>query len=298
MLDQLRQAAIFSKTIDHGSFRAAARELRLSPSVVSHHISQLEEHLGVVLLHRSTRKLALTREGERLLASTQQMLEAVEGVFSELSSSANDPAGELRLTIPSVLTQSHLTDQLAAFSMTYPGVKITLDLSDERKDMITEGHDIAIRMGLNIKKSATTRVLFQIPRRLVASRDYLDTRAPISSPSDLQDFAWIELAPVHHHKPTFRKARVKPVTIKPTAHISANDANAVYRLARCGAGLAVVPEFLAKLDAASGIVNYVLPDWELEPIDVFASWPANAPKNGLIKMLVDDLSGNRSLRNL
>ncbi|MGI9502636.1 MAG: LysR family transcriptional regulator, partial [Geminicoccaceae bacterium] len=78
MIDRLRQMAIFAKTIDHGSFRGAARELRLSPSVVSHHISQLEEHLGVALIYRSTRKLTLTREGERLLAATRKMLEAVE----------------------------------------------------------------------------------------------------------------------------------------------------------------------------------------------------------------------------
>ena len=88
MLDQLRQVAIFAKTIDHGSFRGAARELKLSPSVVSHHISQLEEHLGVALLYRSTRKLALTREGEQLLASTHPMLEVVEGAFSEILNTA------------------------------------------------------------------------------------------------------------------------------------------------------------------------------------------------------------------
>ena len=74
MIDQLRQMAIFAKTIDHGSFRGAAKELRLSPSVVSHHISQLEEHIGVPLLHRSTRKLRLTPEGERLLAAARNML--------------------------------------------------------------------------------------------------------------------------------------------------------------------------------------------------------------------------------
>ena len=79
MIDRLRQMAIFAKTINHGSFRGAARELKLSPSVVSHHISQLEEHLGVALIYRSTRKLTLTKEGQRLLTATRNMLEAVEG---------------------------------------------------------------------------------------------------------------------------------------------------------------------------------------------------------------------------
>jgi DNA-binding transcriptional LysR family regulator len=115
MIDRLRQMAIFAKTIDHGSFRGAARELRLSPSVVSHHISQLEDNLGVALLYRSTRKLTLTREGEKLLAATQKMLEAVEGELLDLSVSARTPSGELRITIPSVLSQSGFTDQIAAF---------------------------------------------------------------------------------------------------------------------------------------------------------------------------------------
>lgn len=296
MLDQLRQIAIFAKTIDHGSFRGAARELRLSPSVVSHHISQLEEHLGVVLLYRSTRKLALTREGERLLATTHPMLEAVEGVVSELSSAASSPTGELRVATPSVLIQSHFTELLAAFSMKYPGIKLTLDYSDERKDIIAGGHDIAIRMGIEAKNSAEARVLFQVERRLVASTAYLQSRPRVTGPLQLESWDWLELSPVRHIKPTFRRSKNKAVTIKPNAHIAANDAHALYRLARSGAGLAVVPGFFADDDIKSGVVQTVLPNWQLDPIDVFATWPSNAPKHGLIKLLVSELGGERSLR--
>lgn len=298
MIDQLRQIAIFAKTIDHGSFRGAARELRLSPSVVSHHISQLEEYLGVVLIYRSTRKLALTLEGEKLLASTQQMLEAVEGVFSELSNSASRPTGELRLAASSVLIQSHLTELMATFSMKHPGIKLTLDYSDERQDMIDGGYDIAIRLGTQTKSSAVARNIYQVPRRLVASRSYLKNRPKVTTPEDLMGWDWIELSPVRHIKPTFRNSnsKTKQITIKPTAHIATNDALAVYHLARSGAGLAVVPEFLAKEGISSGKVEYVLPDWELDPINVFATWPSNAPKHGLIKLFVDEVSPDQSLK--
>jgi DNA-binding transcriptional LysR family regulator len=294
MLDQLRQIAIFAKTIDHGSFRGAARELRLSPSVVSHHISQLEEHLGVALIHRSTRKLALTREGEQLLASTRHLLEAVDNVFSELSDSTGIPSGEIRITTPSVLIQSHLTDLLASFSMDYPQVKLSLDFTDVRQDLIDGGLDIAIRMGIQAKKSATSRILFQLRRRLVASKAYLEHRPKVSSPEDLLDWDWIELSPVHHIKPTFRKSKSRPIIIKPKAHISTNDAVAMYRLARAGAGLAVVPEFLAEEDVAAGLVEYVLPSWALESIDVFATWPANAPRHGLIKLFINEICQKQS----
>ena len=296
MLDQLRQVAIFAKTIDHGSFRGAARELGLSPSVVSHHVSQLEEHLGVALIYRTTRKLALTKEGERLLASTHPMFEAVEGALSELSDSASSPSGELRLATPSILINSPLTEKLVTFSLQHPGIKLFLDYSDERQDIITGGYDIAIRMGLNRKSSSATRTLFQVQRRLVASSGYLKKCPKVTNPRDIEDWDWIELAQVSHRKPTFRKSKSKPVKIKPTANIAANDALAVYHLARAGAGLAVVPELLADEDVKSGIVQYVLPDWKLESIEVFAEWPSNAPKTGLINLLVDAISPSRSLR--
>jgi len=290
MLDQLRQVAILAKTIDHGSFRGAARELELSPSVVSHHISQLEEHLGVALLYRSTRKLALTGEGEQLLSSTQPLLEAVQSIFSELSSTASDPSGELRITAPSVFIQSPLTDQIASFSIKYPGIKLQLDFTDERGDLISGGHDIAIRAGLNKRSSATTKLLFSAPRLLLASTDYIKSRPKISRPEALKDWDWVELLPVRHIKPTFHKSKHKQVTLKPTAHIVANDAAAAYRLARAGAGLAILPGFLAEDDIAAGVVKQVLPTWQLQPIDVFAEWPSNAPRHGLIKLFVSEIT--------
>ena len=294
MIDRLRQMAIFAKTIDHGSFRGAARELRLSPSVVSHHVSQLEDSLGVALIYRSTRKLTLTREGHRLLAATHKMLEAVEGELADLSVSASAPSGELRVTIPSVLSQSHFTAQIAAFSSAYPRVKLLLDFSDSRRSLIDDGFDIAIRMGPTAKRSATSRKLFSVKRKLVASAEYLASRPAPENPKDVAGWDWLALTPVHNVPLEFKGKRGAQATIKPNAHIHANDAQALYRLARAGAGLAIVPDFLASDDVEAGAVKYVLPDWELRSIDVFATWPANAPKHGLIHLALDALNQNRS----
>ena len=289
MIDRLRQMAIFAKTIDHGSFRGAARELRLSPSVVSHHISQLEESLGVALIYRSTRKLTLTREGDRLLAATHKMLEAVEGELADLSVSASAPSGELRVTIPSVLSQSHFTARVAAFSRDYPRIKLHLDFSDSRRSLIDDGFDIAIRMGPTARNSATSRKLFSVSRRLVASPDYLASRPVPDCPQDVAVWDWLALAPVHNAPLEFRNEGGAQATLKPEARIHANDAQALYRLARAGAGLAIVPEFLASEDVEAGVAKYVLPNWELRSIDVFATWPANAPKHGLIHLALDAL---------
>lgn len=294
MIDRLRQMAIFAKIIDHGSFRGAARALRLSPSVVSHHVSQLEESLGVALIYRSTRKLTLTAEGHRLLAATHKMLEAVEGELFDLSASAQTPSGELRLTIPSVLSQSRFTNQIAAFAQAYPRIKLALDFSDTRRALIDDGFDIAIRMGPKAKNSATSRKLFSVERKLVASTTYFAGRTRPTIPDELVDWDWLVLTPAQNVPVALSKGTDIHATIKPDARIFVSDAQALYQLAKAGAGLAIVPDFLASEDVRSGSMKYVLPDWDLRAIDVFADWPANAPKQGLIHLALDALSQNGS----
>lgn len=290
MIDRLRQMAIFAKTIDHGSFRGAARELHLSPSVVSHHISQLEDHLGVALIYRSTRKLTLTGEGQRLLAATHNMLDAVEGELQDLSATAGEPSGELRVTLPSVLSLSHITDQIAAFSLAYPRITLTVDFSDTRRALIDDGFDLAIRMGPTSKNSATSRSLFKVRRVLVASKAYLSTRTVGDDPKSLAHWEWLVLAPVQKVPLSFRNKDGEGVKIKPTPHMFTNDAQALHRLAQAGAGLAIVPEFLVAPDVANGTMEIVLPEWELRSISVFAEWPTNAPKHGLIHLALNALS--------
>ncbi len=289
MIDRLRQMAIFAKAIDHGSFRGAANELKLSPSVVSHHISQLEEHLGVTLIYRSTRKLTLTKDGERLLAATRKMLGAVEDELLDISGTSRDPSGELRVTLPSALSQSRLTDAIAHFMSRYPRVRLTLDFSDSTKELIDHGFDVAIRFWLRAKKSPTTRKLFTVDRVLVASPDYLNSRAGIKHPSDLQELDWLALSPVHTRGIGFtRKDTI--VKIKPNARVFANDVRSLYRLATNGLGVTSIPKYLAEDGVNSQQLEYVLPDWRLDQLHVFAEWPGNAPKHGLIHLLVNSLT--------
>ena len=290
MIDQLRQMAIFAKTIDHGSFRGAANELKLSPSVVSHHISQLEEHLGVSLIYRSTRKLTLTNDGKRLLAATRNMLEAVEDELLDISGTSRDPSGELRVTLPSALSQSKLTDSIARFMEEYPRVRLTLDFSDSKKELIEHGFDVAIRFWLEPKKSPTTRKLFTVDRVLVASPGYLATKPEINHPSDLKEWDWLALSPVHMKGLRVSRGDTTSMKIKPKARVFTNDVRALYRLASNGLGITSIPKFLAAEGVARNQLEYVLPDWQLDQLHVFAEWPANAPKHGLIYLLISYFS--------
>lgn len=290
MIDRLKQLAIFSKTIDHGSFRGAAAELNLSPSVVSHHISQLEDQLGVALIYRSTRKLRLTPEGERLLSAAHRMLAAVEGELADLSAEARDPSGTLRITVPSVLSQSEFVEKIADFARAYPRIELTLDFSDTKREMIGDDFDLAVRMSPKAKNSATTRKLFAVHRVIVGAPDYLAKRPEARRPEDLRDRDWVSLVPAHKAPIRFSRdgARGIDLRIKPT--LKTNDAQALYKLARAGVGLAVVPEYLARADLQRGHMVQVLPDWDIPQIVVSAEWPANAPKHGLVHLALNALS--------
>lgn len=290
-LEYLRTLAIFSKTIDHGSFRAAARALRLSPSVVSHHVTQLEKQLGTALLYRSTRKLSLTPDGERLLISARAMVSAAEQGLQSVTNQSQEPSGLLRVTAPAVLAHSKLVDQLAAYIGTFSSVELLLDFSDARRDLIGDGFDLAIRMGWQKERSFRTRELFEVERKLVASETYLQTRTNPASPKELSEWDWLELTPVGARKVEFQNGTKRVTVQKPSPRISANDAHALCGLARAGAGLAVVPKFLTDADVASGALRYVLSKWSVSSVRVFAAWPANAPRHGLIEHFVSFLSG-------
>lgn len=289
MLDELRQIAIFAKTVDHGSFRAAAKALQLSPSVVSHHVAQLEQRLGTALLYRSTRNLSLTPDGERLLESAHAMVEAAESGLQIVSNQSNQPSGVLRVTMPAIFSQSILMEQLAEFALEYQKVELSLDLSESRRDLILDGFDIAIRAGEMKDSSLKAQKLFQFQRQLVASPAYINSQPTPDSPKDLSDWDWLELTPVPQNKTEFRSGRKRQSVQKKKSRIRVNNAHALSQLARAGTGLAIVPEYFAKPYTDTGELEHILADWSVSPINVFAVWPSNAPKNGLVKHLVKHL---------
>jgi DNA-binding transcriptional LysR family regulator len=289
MLDRLRQIAIFAKAIHHGSFRGAANELRLSPSVVSHHISQLEEKLGVALIYRTTRRLTLTREGETLLKSATAMLAAAEEGLGELSDQSAEPSGELRVSLPSVLAQSPLMENIFKFKNRYPKIWLQLDFSDERKNLVNDGYDLAIRMSPSRDRAQNRQSLFKMKRFLVATPEYLERHPVIKVPEDLNKCDWIELSPVRKIKPTLYGNNEMMVQLSPQTIISTNDAYAAYQLVKLGAGVTSVPEFLARDDLKAEQVQLILPDWELSSLDAYAEWPLNAPKAGISRLFVSFL---------
>ncbi len=288
MLDLLRPMAAFARTVEAGSFRAAARDLGLSPSVVGHHVAQLEARLGVALIYRSTRRLSLTHDGEKLFVEARRMVEAAAAGLDLIAGRVAQPGGELTVTAPSVLVDGFLIEDLAAFARAYPRVRLDLSFSDMRRDLIGEGIDLAIRMGWLADSALKSRKLREMTLAVIATPGYLAGKPVPAHPADLARLDWIRLRALPP-RASLTNAGGEVTEFGFEERVTADDATAIYRLAREGLGLGMVPRSLAAADLAAGILVEVLPGWRLDAPGVFAVWPPNAARRSLTMLLVEFL---------
>ena len=291
MLSQLRQIAIFAKTVEHGSFRKAASALHLSPSVVSHHIAKLEEELGVALLYRSTRKLSLTSDGETLLVSARAMMNAAEEFISEATNQTTQLIGELSVALPAVLEKSELVNHIGAFAKANSNVSLQLNFSDAQSNIIEDGVDVAIRMGWLEDSGLKARKLYEIDRYVVSSEAYVKTKSNKDSIEDVENWDWIELSSVGLNN-IFSFPEGSKTSFRPKSRIRVNSAQAIHQLISNDNGVAALPKFLAENELESGKFIRVLPDLEIKSLGVYAVWPPNAPKGGLTSRFVEHLKNN------
>ncbi|MBB1486679.1 LysR family transcriptional regulator [Oceanospirillum sediminis] len=173
MIDELRAMAIFVHTVDTGSFRGAGRILSLSPSVVSHHINQLEQKLDTPLLYRSTRKLSLTDAGKQLYIAASEMLRVASDGLEQVNQQSQSLTGRLHITLPAMFACSPLMDCLSMFIRQHPEIELQMSFSDRAADLVAEGIDLAIRIGPLKDSALKARALFEMPRVLVCHPDLL-----------------------------------------------------------------------------------------------------------------------------
>ncbi len=288
MIDDLRAVAIFAKTVEAGSFRQAAKELKLSPSVVSHHIAQLEERLGVTLLYRSTRQLSLTQEGKTLFGHAKDMLMAAEQGLNSIALQSPEPTGRLSITLPSFFTKSKLIQSIADFAKTYPKIALSLYFTDIKQDLIQEGIDLAFRIGELSDSALKAKKLFDMPRKLVASPAYMKTHEKPQKPQDLADWDWIGLK-MRSYRRTLIHQSGEQCELEFKPRIIADSVEAVSQLAVTGLGLATPPAFLVDAALKQNELIEILPTWEISSLAVYAVWPPNTMKSALTFRLLSFL---------
>ncbi len=298
MIDDLKAIAIFAETVRQGSFRGAANVLELSPSVVSYHVSQLEQRLGNALLYRSTRKLSLTHEGEILYQHALVMLNAAQTGLEQVTPEGAEPSGKLSISLPSVLSQSYISEKIATFALRYPKVELNIMSTDTRQHLIEEGIDLAIRIGEMGDSSLKAKRLGAIKRKLVCSRDFWQQQFESQnklddiSPSQLEDLQWIKLAMLPNSRTLIAPDGEKR-NLRFNSQTTVNDVTLMTQLCKHGLGIATPPDYLIEQELTSGSMIELLPGWQVESIPFYGVWPANASINSNARHLLSYLANNK-----
>jgi DNA-binding transcriptional LysR family regulator len=285
VIEHLRHMAIFARVVDEGSFRAAAKAIGLAPSRVSETVSDLENFLGVTLLYRTTRKLALTNEGRMFYARAAEMLRSAESGLNELNALSLDPVGALRVSMPAFLSSSTLATAIAEFVRRHPQVAVSISFSDERKDLLEEGYDVTIRAGWLDDSSMMSRKLGESERALVVGVGYAATRPRPNHPSDMEDWDWIR----YKHRPdytTLQSPNAETAKVLGQSRLEVDSIDALHHFALQNLGATVLPEHLAARGEADGKLVRLLPDWRLTPLGYYAVWPDTSRRESLTLLFV------------
>ncbi|ELR65913.1 transcriptional regulator, LysR family [Photobacterium marinum] len=295
----LNAIAIFSQVIECGSFTQAAESLDMTKSTVSRKVAELEEHLGVRLITRSTRNLTLTPEGENFYHSCTQMLEIMEQAELEVTANQDLVRGRLNVVMPVELGQLVMAEYIHDFLKMYPNVSVHLELTSREVDIIGEGVDLYAQVGEVSDSSMIARQFHTSRRYMVASPEYLEEFGKIHSPEDLK-------SPHHQVKIHNKSVKVPPwhlvqgeeeFTIDLPYQLRVNTITSSLMACLDGLGIAILPEFLCREHFASGRLVHLLPEWDMPSVPISFVYPQRKLIPKRLRLLIDYLIDNFEQRS-
>lgn len=286
-MSELKQLALLAEVVRSGSLSAAARHLRISTSAVSQQLRALEQAHGVTLLHRSTRKLALTEVGARVAAHGQAMLEAATRARQQLLLARDAPEGELRLSAP-VGFARHIAPALAPLLAAHPALTLRLQVDDAMIDLIDARIDLALRAGRLPDSGWAARRLCHFEFMVCASPGYLARTGAPQTPADLLAHQWVAA-------PRDGKAMLLELTgpggeresLRLEPRITSNNQLSLQQLGAAGLGLLLGVRADLDDDLRAGRLVPVLPDWRAAPIPVWAMTPQRDGQPAKVRHALD-----------
>ncbi|MEZ9907644.1 LysR substrate-binding domain-containing protein [Vibrio sp. 10N.261.51.A3] len=267
----LNAVTVFTQVVDCGSFTHAAEALNMTKSTVSRKLDELEQHLGVRLITRSTRSLVLTPEGERFYQSSMQMQEIMNQAELEVSANQDLIRGQLNVVLPVELGHQVLAKYIHSFLKEHPNVTLNLELSNREVDIIAEGIDLYAQIGELVDSSLVSRYLTTSKRVLAASPEYLEQFDDVSSPDDLEPpFRMIEVVNNAARLPKWHLQLEggESILIDLPCQLRVNTITACLTACVDGLGLAVLPEFICREHFKTGKLIRLLPEYEMPEVSV------------------------------
>jgi DNA-binding transcriptional LysR family regulator len=289
-MDRLAEMRVFVRAIERGTFAVAANDLGLTPSAVSKLILRLETRLGVRLVNRTTRKLALTAEGETYFHSGRRLIEAVDALEDEVAASAGHPRGLLRINTEIWFGVQHLAPALIEFQQRYPEVRFSLYLTDRLVDLHAEQIDVAIHLGPLSDPSLMSRKVGEVGRVICASPQYLKKFGTPTSRDDLAQHRCIVFTAAGRSRWAFRTANGGIEHVDVSGVFASNSQECVLQLALQGAGIARLADFMVGKPIRDGKLVPLLADQHHpERTPAYAVFPPGTQKVPKVRVFLDFL---------
>ena len=279
---------IFCQVIDSGSFTAAADQLGLSKQFVSRRVMQLEERLGVRLLNRSTRRLDVTPLGQSYYDSAMRLLNDVEQMEQSIAGQTTEPRGTLRLSAPLSFAMAHLGYLLPLFLQRYSEIAVEVDLTDRPVDLLSEGYDLALRIGVLEDSTLIARRIALIDRVYCASPAYLAERGTPLKPEDLHAHECLPYG--HGRQVQWRfEGQGKPLTLNVSGRMRVNNGELLRDAAIAGIGITYLPTFIVGAVLEDGRLVRVLDEFRSAPLALSAVYPQHRQRSPAVQALIEFL---------
>lgn len=286
-MDTVTNFRTFMAVAQAGSFSAAARGLGLATSVITKRIDQLEWRAGQQLFERSTRRLKLTDQGQRLLPVAQRIVQDVDDAFRTVLGQPQRLEGHLRIKVPTTLAVVYLNAVLADFQCRHADVSMDVVVIDRPVNLVEEGFDIAVGMLPPSFDTVVETGLSPLARHALAAPGYLQAHGVPDHPTDLAQHRLLNFQPTG---PTWTFTGPQgPIRIEVKSHLSTNDGNALLQATLQGVGIAVLSSYMTGAALRAGRLVQVLPAFPVPPTWIRAQVPVSRMHLGRVQALLSCL---------
>ncbi len=288
-MGQLESMQVFARVVEAGSITKAAEQLNLAKSAVSKRLRELEGRLGLKLINRTTRKSSLTEAGTLYYQRVKLILEEVEVLDSQMLTKTQALEGSLKLAIPMSFGLSHLAPAIDLFVKQHPGLKIKVDFSDRKVNIIEEGVDLAFRIGHLEDSSMQAREIAPIKHVLCASPEYINQHGKPESPEQLKHHKILKYgsSPLAGIRLKDNENREHSIHVEP--YVIANNGAFLKTMAISGHGIVVLPTFIVWDALASNTLVPVLEGYSVPTMHAYAVYPPTRHLPLKVRSLIDFL---------
>jgi DNA-binding transcriptional LysR family regulator len=280
----------YAAVVAAGSFTGAAERLGLSRALTSKYVGQLEEHLGVRLLNRTTRRLNVTEVGQAYYQRCRQLLDDMDELEAAVRQQQEAPQGHLIVAAPTTFGEMYLTRAVADYLQVQPGVSVELVLADRFVNIVDEGFDLAVRIGKLADSSLISRRLAPARIALCASPDYLNSAGVPAHPRELEALHCVIDTNIQDPEQWPFQEQGQSFRVKVNGRFRVNNALAVREMLLAGQGIGLCPFYVIEEDVRAGRLQVMLQEYEAMDYGIYAVYPHNRHLAAKVRTFVDYLA--------